>query len=391
MNPESANNPAYLKGLDAGRLPSPCTVIDLQALENNLKILRRVKDESGAKILLALKGVACVGAFPLMRLYLDGCCASSLHEAMLAEKEFGGEVHSFSPGYEDSEIKNILAISSHMVFNSFRQLEHFRPLWSKAKDVSAGLRVNPGHSEADVALYDPCAPGSRLGIPASMFIDKDLTGVEGLHFHALCQKGADALERTFAAFEKNFSEVLHRMNWLNMGGGHHITAPDYDVSRLISLIRGIQSRYDLEVYLEPGEAVGINTGSLFTTIIDIVNYGGVRTAILDLSVTCHMPDVLEMPYHPDIRGAKKPGEAPNTYRFGGVSCLAGDYVGDYAFDQELEIGQKIEFLDMTHYTTVKTSTFNGVRLPAVAYYDSISDELWVTRESSYEDYRSRLG
>jgi len=369
---------------------SPCWVIDLVALEENLKILKRVQDESGCKILLALKGFSTFSTFGLVRKYLVGATASSPHEAMLAHEKLGGELHVYAPAYSDQDLREVLEIADHLVFNSFTQWQHLRPIVAESKrKVSCGIRVNPEQREVEVELYDPCAPCSRLGVTAAEFRRDQLEGIEGLHFHALCELGSDALERVLTAFEQKFGDVIPRLKWVNFGGGHHITRPGYDLARLVRVIRAFKARHDVEVYLEPGEAIAIRTGVLVSTVLDIVN-NGVKIAILDTSATAHMPDVLEMPYRPEIVGAGKPGEKPYTYRLGGLTCLAGDVIGDYAFDHELTIGERIVFLDMSHYTVVKTSNFNGVRLPSIALRHP-DGRYELVKRFGYEIYRDRLG
>lgn len=377
--------------IEADKAPdSPCWIIDMMALEENLKILRRVQDEADCKILLALKGFSTWPTFSMVRKYLAGATASSPHEAQLAHEKLGGELHVYAPAYSDGDMRQVLRIADHVVFNSFTQWRRLRPLIDECeRQVSCGMRVNPEHSEVAVALYDPCAPNSRLGVTASEFRADQLSGLEGLHFHALCELGADALERVLAAFEQKFCQYLPHMKWVNFGGGHHITHPDYNVEGLIQLIRDFKARHGVEVYLEPGEAIAIRTGVLVTTVLDIV-HNGMPIAILDCSATAHMPDVLEMPYRPEIVGAAAPGEKPYTYRLGGLSCLAGDVIGDYSFDRPLEVGDKLVFLDMAHYTMVKTSNFNGVRMPSIATHDPKTKQITVTRRFGYRDYRDRL-
>ena len=380
----------YLTNLPIEQVPSPAFVIDLQALERNLKILSEVQARSGATILLALKGFANWCTFPLVRQHLKGCCASGVWEARLAKEEFKGEVHTFAPAFSDADIAELLPITDHIVFNSFRQLHKFLPaIQNCGRRIEVGLRCNPEHSETEVEVYNPCAPGSRLGIRLEEFDGQSLDGVTGLHFHTLCQKGSDALWRTAMAFDARFGKYLKNMKWINFGGGHHITQPDYDIELLIKTIKFFQDKYGLKVYLEPGEAIGINTGSLVTTVQEIVGRE-IKSAIVDVSATCHMPDVLEMPYRPEIRGAGLPGEKAFTYRFGGPSCLAGDVIGEYSFDQPLQPDQRLLFDDMTHYTMVKTSTFNGIKHPAICTWDSLAKKLVVVRQFTYEDYRNRL-
>jgi carboxynorspermidine decarboxylase len=367
---------------------SPCWVIDLPALEQNLKLLGQVQAAAGCKILLALKGFATFSTFPLVRKYLSGATASSPHEAQLAREELGGEVHCYAPAYSEQDLRACLRFSDHIVFNSFSQ---WQTLGSIAREAGAscGIRVNPEQREVAVELYDPCAPCSRLGVVRSEFRPPLLDGLDGLHFHALCELGSDALERVLAAFEARFGEFIGRMKWVNFGGGHHITRPGYDVELLVKLVREFKARHGVEVYLEPGEAIAIRTGVLVATVLDIVQ-NHTRIAILDTSATAHMPDTLEMPYRPEVVGADLPGKLPFTYRLGGLTCLAGDVIGDYSFDHELRVGERLVFLDMSHYTLVKTSTFNGVRLPSIALRHA-DDRYELVKRFGYESYRERLG
>jgi carboxynorspermidine decarboxylase len=370
--------------------PSPAYVVDLGRLRANLAILDDVQKRSGAKILLALKGFAMWSVFPIIRETLHGVCASSPWEARLGREEFDREVHSFSPGLRDSDVALLLESSNHLVFNSFEQMERFRPLWQKHSGrVSIGLRVNPEHSEGHTPLYDPCAPRSRLGIRRADFEGRSLDGVEGLHFHTLCEQLFEPLERTAAVFEERFGEFLPRMKWLNLGGGHHITRSGYDIDGLVALVRHFREKYNLTVYLEPGEAIALNTGILVGEVLDIVE-NEMEIAILDVSVTCHMPDVLEMPYRPSIHGGFEPGEKARVYRLGGPSCLAGDIIGDWSFEQRLNIGDRLAFLDMAHYTMVKNTTFNGIQLPSICTWETETEELKVVRSFTYEDFKSRL-
>jgi carboxynorspermidine decarboxylase len=381
---------SYLVDFDPRRVPSPAYVVDQGALTRNLRILDSVQQRCGCRILLALKGFAMFRVFPLIREYLKGVCASSPHEARLGREEFGAEVHGHGPAFSETDLRELLSLCDHIVFNSFGQWERFQQLIAGCPaPPQFGLRVNPRHSETEVALYDPCAPGSRLGIRREQFSGKSLTGISGLHFHTLCEKGADALARTAAAFESQFKEILPAMQWLNLGGGHHITKPDYDLDLLCEVVNHFRQKYDLTVYLEPGEAIAIHTGALITTVLDIVENDG-PIAILDTSVTCHMPDVLEMPYRPDIRGAGGPGELAHTCRLGGVSCLAGDVLGLYSFARPLQVGDRLILEDMSHYTMVKTTTFNGVKLPSIALYEPETDKVEIVREFGYEEYRNRL-
>jgi len=385
--------PDYFSLFDPASVPSPCFVVDRAAVEDNLRILKDVQERSGARVLAALKAFSLWRLGPLVRHYLSGVCASGLHEARLGHEEYGGEVHVYSAAYRKPDLEEILKISHHVVFNSFGQWHKFQPLINQARterpELRFGLRINPRHSEGTIPIYDPCAPGSRLGIPVSEFEFDRLEGISGLLFHTLCEQDLPPLQRTLEAVEAQFGRILPAMDWVNFGGGHHITRDDYQVDDLVNLIRDFSRRYKVQVYLEPGEAVAIHTGILVTEVLDIV-HNDMPIAILDTSATCHMPDTLEMPYRAAIRGAGLPDEKPYSYRLGGMSCLAGDVMGDYSFDQPLEIGQRLIFEDMAHYTMVKTTTFNGVPLPAIALWDSRSNELEIIREFDYDDFKLRL-
>ena len=369
------------------KLPSPAYVCEEELLENNLKLLKRVQDETGVKILLALKGFAMHSTFDLCKKYLKGCCASGLHEALLAKEEFGKEVHTYSPAFKDEEIDEIISISNHLVFNSFNQLKRYK---DKAfKKVSLGVRLNPEYSSVEVDLYNPCAPNSRLGITKANFDESQLQYLEGFHFHALCEQNVDALQGALANFEKNFSLYFSQLKWVNFGGGHHITRADYDVEGLINLLKDFKARYPhLEVYMEPGEAVGWQTGYLVATVLDIVN-NGMDLAILDTSAEAHMPDTLAMPYRAMIRNSAVAFEKKYTYRLGGNTCLAGDIIGDYSFDEPLKVGDKIILEDMIHYTMVKTTTFNGIKLPSIIIKNK-DNSYKVIKNFCYNDYKSRL-
>ena len=379
--------------LDLSRLPSPCFVVDEVAVQRNLALLKQVADASGAKVLAALKAFSMWRLAPLYRRYLSGTCASGLHEAKLGFEEYGGEVHVYSAAFSEGDLADILAFADHVVFNSIGQWQRFQPLIQKAlaerPQLQFGLRINPEHSEGDVPIYDPCAPGSRLGIPLAQLDESALGGITGLHFHTLCEQDFAPLARTLDVVEKNFGHLLGGMQWVNFGGGHHITRPGYPIEALVDRIREFSARYDVQVYLEPGEAVAIGTGILSCEVLDIT-WNQLPQAILDTSATCHMPDTLEMPYRPDISGAGEAGEKPYTYRLGGLTCLAGDVIGDYSFDQPLEIGRRLVFEDMAHYTMVKTTTFNGTRLPAIALWNSETDALEIVKTFGYEDFRQRL-
>jgi carboxynorspermidine decarboxylase len=383
-----------LTGIDIDKIlelaPSPAYVVDLGRLRYNLAILDEVQQRSGAKILMALKAFSMWSVFPLIRETLHGVCASSPWEARLGREEFGREVHSFAAAFKESDVVELLEISNHLVFNSFNQLERFRPLWEKEKGrVSVGLRVNPEHTEGHTEIYDPCAPNSRLGIRRAEFEGRSLSGVEGLHFHTLCEQLFEPLERTARVFEDNFGQFLPGMRWLNLGGGHHITREGYDIDALVELIRYFKGKYGVEVYLEPGEAIAIGTGILVGEVLDVVN-NGMDIAILDVSATCHMPDILEMPYRPGITGGYDAGVKPHTCRLAGPSCLAGDVIGDWSFEKPLKPGDRLAFEDMSHYTMVKTTTFNGIQHPAICTWEPETGELKVVRRFGYEDFKSRL-
>ena len=369
-------------------LPTPCYIIDEAKLRSNLELLRHVEQESGAHILLAQKAFSCFAVYPLIAEYISGTTASGLYEARLGAKEFRKENHVFSPAYDPAEFAELCRICDHISFNSFSQLEKYRPVWEQA-GVSVGIRVNPECStQGDHAIYDPCAPGSRLGVTKANFRPELLRGVEGLHFHTLCEQNADDLITTFAAFEERFGEYLPQMKWLNLGGGHHITRADYDVPALIALVRRIREQYGVTVYLEPGEAIALNAGWLDTEIMDIVE-NGIRILILDASAACHMPDVLEMPYRPPLLNAGEWGEKPYAYRLSSRTCLAGDIIGDYSFDHELQIGERLTFGDMAIYSMVKNNTFNGMPLPAIAVQHENGD-CEIIRSFGYEDFKGRL-
>lgn len=393
------NKREYFTHFNPARVPSPCYVIDKVAVEDNLKILNHVQRESGAKVLAALKAFSCWNLAPLFRQYLSGTCASGLHEARLGREEFGGEVHCYSAAYKESDLIEILKIADHVLFNSFSQWSRFKSLalmaQQKRPELQFGIRINPEHSEGETALYDPCAPCSRMGVTIAQFeyaLSYDpgiLDGISGLHFHTLCQQDLPPLQRTLVAVEEKFGQYLPQIKWINFGGGHHISREDYQVDELIELIKSFRVRHQLQVYLEPGEAVALRSGVLVAEVLDIT-WNGIPHTILDTSATCHMPDILEMPYRADVLGAGIPNEFAHTYRLGGMTCLAGDVIGDYSFRAPLTVGQRIMFDDMAHYTMVKTTTFNGINLPAIAIWDSRTDELDVIREFGYTDFRQRL-
>jgi len=371
------------------KLPSPCWLLEETLLKKNLEQLQEIKVRSGAKVLLALKGYALWKSFPLIKPYLDGCCASGLYEAKLAKETFGKEVHTYAPAFKENEIEEIAALSHHLVFNSPAQFKRFS---KKAKEInpslSLGLRVNPEYSASPKEIYNPCGLNSRLGTTLKNFDESILNDLDGLHFHALCEQDADALEAVLKNFEEKFGKYIPHMKWINFGGGHHITRKGYDVERLIKIIKDFKKKYDVEVYLEPGEAVGWETGTLITTVLDIVD-NGINIAILDSSAEAHMPDTIIMPYCAEVHGAGKAREKAYTYRLAGNTCLAGDIMGDYSFDIPLEIGDKVFFEDQMHYTIVKATTFNGIKLPAIAI-QRINGEIEVIREFGYEDFKKRL-
>lgn len=372
------------------QIPSPCFLLEERLLRNNLEILKTVQARSGARIILALKGFAMYSAFGLVRQYLPGTTASSLHEAMLGHFEFGGEVHAYSPVYPEGEFKELVQYCGHITFNSLGQWERWKTfVQAQPKRVSCGLRINPEYSEVATDLYNPALPGSRLGIMSYQLGETLPEGIEGLHFHTLCESSAEALEKTLEAVEQKFGHLLHQAKWLNMGGGHAITRKGYNHELLISLIRRIREKYQVEVVLEPGSAVGWETGYLVSTVLDVVENYGIQIAMLDTSFTAHMPDCLEMPYQPVILGAEKGSNGPHVYRMGGLTCLAGDVMGDWSFEQPLKIGDKIVFNDMIHYTMVKTTTFNGVNLPNIGIWKE-NGSFELVKKFGYEEYKSRL-
>ena len=371
-------------------LPTPCFLVDEVLIERNLKILRGVIDRTGCKILLAQKAFSMYALYPLIGSYLSGATASGLYEARLSAEHMGTENHVFSTAYRPDEFDEIADICTHIVFNSFAQLERYAPA-ALAKNRSLGMRVNPQHStQQGQDIYDPCAPYSRMGVTLENFRPELLEKyrVEGLHFHTLCQQNSDALLETVAAFEQNFGRFMQGLKWLNLGGGHHITREDYNIPALERCIVALQDKYGVQVYLEPGEAIALNAGYLITTVLDIV-HNGMDIAILDTSAACHMPDVLEMPYRPPLKNSGAPGEKNHTYRLGGPTCLAGDTIGYYSFDLPLKIGDRLAFGDMAIYSMVKTNTFNGMGLPAIALRDK-SGDCRVIKTFGYEDFKGRL-
>ncbi|HEM2812327.1 TPA: carboxynorspermidine decarboxylase [Streptococcus suis] len=370
------------------QVPTPAYVIDEAKLVNNLEILKSVQDRTGCKVLLAQKAFSMYATYPLISQYLAGTTASGLYEAKLGREEFGGEVHVFAPAFKDADLEEILEIADHIVFNSERQLrKHVDKC--RAAGVSVGLRINPECStQGDHALYDPCATGSRFGVRIDQFSEDLLDLVDGLHFHTLCEQNSDDLKMTLDAVEVKFGPYLHRIKWLNMGGGHHVTREDYNIDLLISSIQHMQETYGLEVYIEPGEAIALNAGYLVTEVLDIVE-NGIETLVLDASATCHMPDVLEMPYRPPLRHGFEAGEKAFTYRLSSNTCLTGDIIGDYSFEKPVQIGDKLYFEDMAIYSFVKNNTFNGIGLPSLVLMDE-SGDCRIVKSFGYEDFKGRL-
>ena len=369
-------------------ISTPYFLVDETRLVQNLEILRQVADQAGCRILLAQKAFSMFSCYPLLRRYLAGSTASGLYEARLGREHFGGETHVFSPAYKPEEFEELLNYADHFVFNSPRQLQKFGPA-AKAAGKAVGLRVNPECSTQEGhAIYDPCAPGSRLGTTLANFDESLLPLLDGLHFHTLCEQNSDDLETTVAAFEEKFGKYLHGLKWINLGGGHHITRKDYDRERLVRIVKHLKETYQVEVYLEPGEAVVLNAGFLVTSVLETL-HNGMDIAILDTSAACHMPDVLEMPYRPPLQNSGESGEKAYTYRLGGPTCLAGDVIGDYSFDAPLNEGDRLVFEDMALYTMVKTNTFNGMPLPAIVWRDANGKEKLV-KSFGYEDFKNRL-
>ncbi len=376
--------------IDFNSLPSPCYVVDEDLLVKNLEILRSVQERTDCSILLSQKGFSMFSVYPLIKKYLKGVTSSSLFEARLGFEEMGGEVHTFAPAFIDDDFEEILKYSDHIVFNSFNQWNRYknRVKAVTSKKIECGIRINPEYSEIEKPIYDPCYRHSRLGVTLENFRPDELDGIDGLHFHTMCEQNSDTLERTVRVVDEKFGRYIRGMKWLNMGGGHHITRHDYDIETLIRSIMFFKEKYDVKVYLEPGEAVALNTGFLVAGVLDIVK-NGMEIAILDASAACHMPDVLEMPYRPEIVGAGKPGENPYVYRLAGNTCLAGDVIGDYSFKKPLKPGDKLAFCDMAHYTMVKNNTFNGLNLPSIALY-SKAEGIKIIKKFGYEDFKTRL-
>lgn len=375
--------------IDISALPTPSYLVDQRLLTKNLELLSSVKERTGCKILLAQKAFSMFSVYPLIAKYLDGVTSSGVMEARLGYEQMGKEVHTYAPAFADHEIDDVIRYSDHIVFNSFHQWNKFKDkVKNSGKQIECGLRLNPKYSEIDTDIYNPCFTGSRLGITPEQFQPDQLDNIDGLHFHTMCEQNSDTLERTLKVVDKTFGSYIKQMKWLNFGGGHHITRADYDIETLIRCIQFAQDTYGVQVYLEPGEAVALNTGYLVSTVLDTIE-NGMHLAILDTSAACHMPDVLEMPYRPNIIGAGLPNEKAYTYRLGGPTCLAGDIIGDYSFDVPLKEGDKLIFCDMAHYTMVKNNTFNGMNLPSIALY-SQENGLQIIKQFGYEDFKSRL-
>lgn len=377
--------------VDYSKVPSPCYVLDEERLRGNLRLIRSVKERAGVEIILAFKAFALWKVFPIVREYIQHSTASSLSEARLAFEEMGNLAHSYAPVYTDEEFPEIARCSSHITFNSVAHYLHHRPYLERMdRRVSCGLRVNPEFSDVETDLYNPCAAGSRLGVVADALGDKLPDGIEGLHFHTLCESSSYDLERTLAVVERKFSKYFPAIRWINFGGGHLMTRKDYDVDHLVSLLKAFRARYPwLTVIMEPGSAFAWQTGELVSSVVDIVENNGIRTAVLNVSFACHMPDCLEMPYKPAILGATDATEGKPTYRMGGNSCLSGDFIGSWSFDNELSVGDRIVFCDMIHYTTVKTTMFNGISHPSLALWTR-EGKLEVLKTFGYEDYKARM-
>ncbi|MGL4608933.1 MAG: carboxynorspermidine decarboxylase [Trueperaceae bacterium] len=375
--------------IDFSQIPSPCFLLDEARLKRNLEVLEYVQKESGAKIILAFKGFSMWSAFDLVRRYLPGATASSLHEALLAKHEFKGEVHTYLPAYSDAEFPKVLELSDHLVFNSFSQWERFKPqVQASSRHVSCGIRINPEYAEVETDMYNPTMPFSRLGVTRAEFRADLMDGLEGLHFHSLCEKNSDTLERTLAVIEKNYADILPKVKWVNFGGGHLMTRSDYDIPRLIKVIKAFRERWNVDVVLEPGSAVAWQTGWLVSTVLDVM-HNEKDIALLDISASAHMPDTLEMPYRPNILHADYPDKKAHTYLLGGTTCLSGDVVGEYSFDKPLQVGSKVVFDDMIHYTMVKTTTFNGVKHPSIGILRE-DGKFELVKEFGYKDFKARL-
>ena len=382
-----------MKPIDFTQVQTPAYIIDERLLIKNLEILKNVMDQTGCKILLAQKAFSMFSVYPIIEKYLAGTTASGLFEAKLGHEEMAGEVHVFNPAYREEEFAEILEVSDHIVFNNTKQFHKFKKRVKEYsienhKHIDMGIRINPEYSEIETDIYNPCFIGSRLGTRLDDLEGADIDGIDGLHFHTMCEQNSDVLKRTLEIIEEKFGKYLYKMKWLNFGGGHHITRDDYDIETLMNCIIHMRDKYDLQIYLEPGEAVALNTGYLITKVLDTAK-NGIDLVIVDTSAACHMPDVLEMPYRPEIIGAGNEGEKKYTYRIGGPTCLAGDIIGDYSFDQPLKEGERLIFCDMAIYTMVKNNTFNGINLPSIATYNE-TDGIKIIKEFGYLDFKNRL-
>ena len=377
--------------IDFTLFPSPCYIMEEELLRKNLTLIKSVADRAGVEIILAFKSFAMWRSFPIFREYIEHSTASSVYEARLALEEFGSKAHTYSPAYTEADFLEIMRCSSYITFNSLSQFHRFYPMVeAEGSGISCGIRVNPEYSEVETELYNPCAPGTRFGVMAEQLPDRLPQGIEGFHCHCHCESSSYELERTLVHLEEKFARWFPQLKWLNLGGGHLMTRKDYDVEHLIGLLQGLRKRYpNLRIILEPGSAFTWQTGVLTSEVVDIVENRGIRTAILNVSFTCHMPDCLEMPYQPAVRGAQMGKEGPYVYRLGGNSCLSGDYMGDWSFDHELQIGERIVFEDMIHYTTVKTTMFNGISHPAIGFLHA-DGNLEIMRSFGYEDYKKRM-
>lgn len=377
--------------IDFSQFPSPCYIMDEALLRRNLTLIRDVAQRADVEIILAFKSFAMWRSFPIFREYVDHSTASSPYEARLALEEFGSKAHTYSPAYTEADFPEIMRCSSHITFNSLSQFERFYPqVEGSGEAISCGLRVNPEYSEVETELYNPCAPGTRFGVVADQLPDQLPHGIEGFHCHCHCESSSFELERTLTHLEARFARWFPQIKWLNLGGGHLMTRKDYDVNHLVTLMQGLHQRYPhLRIILEPGSAFTWQTGVLASEVVDVVENRGIRTAILNVSFTCHMPDCLEMPYQPVVRGARMDGEGPYVYRLGGNSCLSGDYMGLWSFDHPLQVGNRVVFEDMIHYTTVKTNMFNGIHHPAIAMW-GMDGKAHLFKEFSYLDYRDRM-
>ncbi|HKL71695.1 MAG TPA: carboxynorspermidine decarboxylase [Marinilabiliaceae bacterium] len=377
--------------IDIQQIPSPSYVLDERLFRKNLTLIKSVKERTGVNIILAFKAFSLWRAFPIVREYIPYSTASSIHEARLAFEEMGSLAHTYSPAYTEKEFPTILKYSSHITFNSFSQFERFLPMVkAQEQKVSLGIRINPEYSEVTTDLYNPSAPGSRMGVVVSQMPKELPPEIEGIHFHTLCENNSYTLEKTLAAIEEKFGHYLKQVKWLNMGGGHLMTSKEYNVDHLVEVLKRFKAKWNLEIIMEPGSAFAWETGVLVSEVVDLVENNGIKTAILDVSFTAHMPDCLEMPYKPHILGAhQEPVEGKPTYRMGGNSCLSGDFMGDWSFEQPLQIGDKIVFEDMIHYTLVKTTMFNGVPHPSIGFWNDTTG-LKVVREFGYEDYKGRM-